>query len=209
MRLLGLITGFITTLCAVAPARAATITFSDLKQEKALGIHVNPTGPTDLPFVTGWIEVYGGTGAFLTNSPTAHYYSGTATFKNPINQITFDVSRLNNSGLGNAITLIGLENHKRVASTTVNLLPLGDITHVTLNAPEINQVVWRGTEWIFHPYVIRDVKISFATESASTGSSLPSGVGSPVPEPGSASILGIAGMYALLRRRRQPSTDLS
>ena len=204
MRLFSLIAGFIATSCAALPARGATITFSDLRQDTTLGVHVHPTGPTDVPMVTGLSEVYGSTAAFLTNSVTARYYSGFATFDKPVSKITFDVQGLNDSGWRIPITVAGLENHKRVALTTVDLAPLGNVTRVTIAAPAINEVRWTGTNWVFHPYLIRDVHISFATagHTPTTSSSSPSGVGTPVPEPGSCALFGVIGAGMLLRRRR-------
>jgi len=206
MRLFGLIWGCVTVLFFITPASGATITFSDLRADAAQGVRIQPTGPDDFPALLGLSEVYGITQAFLTNSPAAPFYSGVATFDTPATTVTFDVSRVNNSGWRNPITIIGLENHKRVASTTVNLAPLGDTTQVTITAPAINQIEWLGTDWTFHPYVVDAVHITFQTPPVASVEP-PVGVGNPdvgsaVPEPGSCAVFGLIGAGVLLRRTR-------
>lgn len=207
MRLFSLISGCVVTLWVVAPTRAATITFSDLRKDAALGVRIQPTGPDDLPEVLGLSEVYGSAAAFLANSATQRFYSGVATLSEPATTVTFDVARLNNSGWRNPITIAGLENHKRVAITTVNLMPLGDTTHVTITAPAIDQIKWTGTDWIFEPFVVRDVRITFQSVSVGDSESPSDGVGSgsvgsPAPEPGSCVIFSLIGAGTLLRRWR-------
>jgi hypothetical protein len=156
-------------------------------------------------------EVYGITQAFLTDSPAAPFYSGVATFDKPATTVTFDVSRVNNSGWRNPITIIGLDDHKRVAESTENLAPLGETTQVTITAQAINQIEWMGTDWTFHPYVVNAVHITFQSDPVgSVGSPGEKGnpnVGSPVPEPGSCAVLSLFGAGVLLRRMRAPVSE--
>lgn len=204
MRIFSLMAGCVAITCAAFSAKGTTITFADLRKDAQLGIQVHATGPTDIPFVPGLLEVYGSTDAFLANSVTSRYYSGYANFDRPVKEITFDVSRLNNSGWDSNITVVGLDDRRRVAAAIVNLAPLGEVTHVTLSAPDMTQVRWTGADWIFHPYVIRDVSVSFADvgTTPTAGSTTPSVSGAPVPEPGSCAIFSVVGAATLLRRRR-------
>ena len=206
MRYVGLIVFCLASCLFVAPAAAATILFSDVARDagavSALGVHITPTGPNDIPFVqTDW-EVHGATPPFLNNSTPSRYSSGVATFDQPITRLTLDVARANNSGWQNPITVTAFDQGKEVTSTNVNLMPLGDWTQITISGPAIDQVDWSGNGWVFHPYFVRDLSVTFANDVTSPKVGGSPGVGSPVPEPASLGLVLLTCVGAVMRRRR-------
>jgi hypothetical protein len=212
MRYAGLILGCIVSLYVAAPAAGVTISFSDLARETAsdaaMGVTITPTGPNDIPFVQSEWEVLGATSPFLNNSTASQFYSGVATFAQPITRLTLEVARTNNSGWSNPITVTAFDNGKQEASTTVNLMPLGDWTTVTVSAPAIDKVNWSGSGWVFHPYFVRDAQVTFAPSIASPDAVGSPIVGTPIPEPTSLALLMIVCIGALARRAR-PTKDLA
>lgn len=204
MRPFSLLTGCLVWLCAAFPCAGTTITFSDLRQDAAMGVHVHPTGPDNLPVVLGGWDVYGSTVAFENNTIYSRFYSGTARFDQPVSEVAFDVERLNNSGWRIPFTVVAYNNKKRVAIQTIEVDPLGDKSQLVISAPSINQIAWTGGGWIFHPYILRDFQVTFTPTAPSvSGADPPPVVGTPVPlpEPGAVGFFGFVSAGALLRRR--------
>ncbi|HET6246321.1 MAG TPA: PEP-CTERM sorting domain-containing protein [Tepidisphaeraceae bacterium] len=211
MRYLKRCAGMMIGLSLAAAGRAETIPFSQIPlnadSSTALGIHITPTGPDSLPMVQGGLEVLGVTAPYLNNSITSQYYSGNASLDQPATDVSLDIRRAGTSTWDTPVTLTAFDKGKRVATTTVELPPLGETTRVTVSAPAIDQFSWSGPGWVLHPYYLRDLQISLAAASTpnvsssgpSSGVATPS-VGASLPEPGSIALVMAAGLFLSIRR---------
>ena len=116
--------------------------------------------------------------------------------------------RANNSGWRNEVTVTAFDQGKVVATDTENLKPLGDGSQITLSAPAIDSVSWSGEGWVFHPYYVTGLELKIDGQSVGSGVGTPAistpNVGSPVPEPGTSTVMIF---FALSVLRRQAANQ--
>lgn len=196
--------GLLLGCCFGSQGQCASIPLDEPKQDAALGVRITARSEVRTA-PPGMLETLGIGETFLDAFPDARYYSGSAAFKSPIEEITFDVRRLTDSGLEDNFTLAAFDKGKRIRVMTIDLNPFGEDTDITLQASEIKRLSWHGQGWALHSYLVED--ISEQPAGGGSSSDIPPAVTSPLqtPEPVATTILFVFfPVMLLLQRQRRP-----
>ncbi|HZK82746.1 MAG TPA: hypothetical protein VFC46_16800 [Humisphaera sp.] len=191
--------GLVAMLYCIAPCRGTVIPFDRSKKDALLGVKINPTGPQYAPLAPNLVQFPGGEFVLVPASRAQRYYTGNATFQQPIVSVTMTIENESLADMQNDFTLVAYDHHQRIARKTITLAPAGDETRITLAAPEIDKIRWLGAGWTFHSYVITNLNVTFAPTASASNSQ----VSAPAPEPGFVAVAGPVIIFLLLRRRRR------